>query len=114
MIEGQGFRDRTPEFSKLGAVILGCSYDPPETNKEFAEREGFPYALLSDVDHTVADLYSVSFPPGHEYEKWLKRFSFLIDPTGHVHKIYKVADVAGHAEQLLYDLTEAAGETPAS
>lgn len=92
-------------------MILGCSYDPPEQNKEFAERESFPYSLLSDAGHTVANLYSVAFPPGHEYENWLKRFSFLIDPTGHVRKIYKVTDVAGHPEQLLYDLTEAVGES---
>lgn len=90
-------------------MILGCSYDPPEKNKEFAEKESFPYALLSDVDHEVAKLYSVAFELGHQYENWPKRFSFLIDPSGNVRKIYKVTDVAGHAEQLLYDLTEAVG-----
>ena len=90
-------------------MILGCSYDPPEKNKEFAEKESFPYVLLSDVDHAVAKQYHVAFEPGHQYEEWPKRLSFLIDPSGYVRKIYKVMDVAGHAEQLLYDLREAIG-----
>lgn len=92
-------------------MILGCSYNAPEQNKEFAEKESFPYRLLSDVDHAVANQYGVAFEPGHQYENWPKRFSFLIDPEGNVRKIYKVLDVAGHAEQLLYDLREAIGET---
>lgn len=92
-------------------MILGCSYDPPEKNKEFAEKEGFPYALLSDVDHAVANQYGIAFEPGHQYENWPKRYSFLIDPAGCVRKIYKVTDVAGHAEQLLDDLREVVGES---
>src|SRR6266508_3490552 len=52
-MEGRGFRDRAPEFEKIGVVVVGISFDRPEDNRAFAEKDGFPFRLLSDVDRTV-------------------------------------------------------------
>lgn len=83
------------------------SYDSPEDNRAFAERENFPYPLLSDVDKTVAEAYGVRRPDDHEWAMVPRRISFLIDPEGVIHKIYVVKDLLGHPSQVLYDIEEA-------
>ncbi len=86
---------------------MGVSYDPPTDNKVFAEQEGFPYRLLSDVDKSVAEAYGVRRPPDHEWEAVPRRISFLIDPEGIIRYIYIVKDVLGHPSQVLHDIRTA-------
>jgi peroxiredoxin len=42
------YRDSLAEFSALGATVVGISAQSPEEQREFAEREHIPFALLSD------------------------------------------------------------------
>jgi peroxiredoxin Q/BCP len=53
------FRDRTAEFEQLGAQPVGISTDDVDTQREFADRHGFGYPLLSDVDGKVAKQFGV-------------------------------------------------------
>lgn len=108
-MEGQGFRDRAPEFEELGAQILGISYDPPEAQRAFAEKEGFAFRLLSDVDRTVSAAYGTRRPDDHERAATPRRFTYLIDPEGRVAKAYVVRDVGGHPSEVLEDLRGLAG-----
>ena len=54
-MEGQGFRDRAPQFEQAGIAVVGVSFDPPERNKGFIDKWGFPFRLLSDVDRSVGE-----------------------------------------------------------
>ena len=45
-IQGQGRRDRASEFSNLGAVIVGASFDTVEEQKKFFEEQEFFTTLL--------------------------------------------------------------------
>ena len=54
-----GFRDRYAEIQAAGATVLGISPDSPEKLAAWRAEEGFPYRLLSDPEHHVADLYGV-------------------------------------------------------
>jgi peroxiredoxin len=62
------------------------------------------FRLLCDVDRSVAAAYQVLRPPGDQYEDFPLRVSYLIDPDGVVRKGYLVADVRGHASEILDDL----------
>jgi peroxiredoxin Q/BCP len=53
------FRDLGAEFANLGAQRLGISADSVEKQKQFADRHGFDYPLLSDEDGVVAEAYGV-------------------------------------------------------
>ena len=89
-------------------MILGISFDAPEKNKAFKESENFPYRLLSDVDHRVAEAYSAAYPPDSDWASVARRLTFLIGPDGVVRRIYKVKDVAAHADDVLADIASAA------
>lgn len=108
-MEGQGLRDRAAEFAALDCIVLGASFDTVEENRAFARAQRFPFALLSDVDRTVGGRFGVVRHPGHRYGEYADRISFLIDPDGIIRRTYDVADVIGHADQVLADLTELQG-----
>jgi thioredoxin-dependent peroxiredoxin len=93
-------------FTKLGAVILGASFDDPASNKRFADKHQFPFSLLSDVDRVIGTAYGVVRPAGHKWAAMPRRVTFLIDPVKVVRRVYDVADVVTHAETVLTDLQE--------
>ena len=83
---------------------MGASYDPPRDNLAFSDDQELPFALLSDVDGTVADLYGTRRPPGSRWARVPERRTFLIDPDGIVRAVYDVTDVHAHPDQVLADL----------
>jgi thioredoxin-dependent peroxiredoxin len=88
-------------------VVLGASFDPPEDNRRFAEDQGFPFRLLSDVGRSVGAMYEVVREPDDPYVDYARRLAYLIDPDGVIHRSYDVTDVAGHADQVVADLEAA-------
>ena len=84
--------------------IVGVSFDPPEKNRKFAENNGFPFPLLSDVDRTVGELYETKRSPQERSPHQAKRRTYLIDPDGRIAKAYRVTDTRGHADEVLRDL----------
>lgn len=85
-------------------MILGASFDSPAENLTFAEAQEFPFALLSDSDRSVGSAYEVARPPTDGYAAYPRRYSYLIDPDGIIRRAYDVADVAGHAGEVLADI----------
>jgi thioredoxin-dependent peroxiredoxin len=85
-------------------VILGASFDPPETNRAFAEKQGFGFRLLSDVDRLVGELYETKRHSSERGAEWPKRRTYLIDPDGVIRKAYRVTDVVAHPDEVLADL----------
>lgn len=84
--------------------MLGISYDPPEVNRAFRDKHGFPFPLLSDTDRSVAAAYGAGRDAGDPYADFPRRISYLIDPDGVVRRAYEVTDPAGHAGEVLADL----------
>jgi thioredoxin-dependent peroxiredoxin len=103
-VEGQGFRDRAPEFEEAGVPILGASFDRPEDNRAFAEKHGFPFRLLSDVDRAVGEAYETKRHPEERSPEYAKRRTYLIDPDGVIRKAYRVTDIGAHPDEVLADL----------
>jgi peroxiredoxin Q/BCP len=90
-------------------VILGASFDPPETNRAFAQKQGFAFRLLSDVDRRVGELYETKRNPSERGAEWPKRRTYLIDPEGVIRKAYRVTDVVAHPDEVLADLRRQTG-----
>ena len=84
--------------------VLGASFDPPDANRAFAEKNDFPFRLLSDVDTTVGQAYEVKRAPEEPRPEWPKRRTYLIDPQGVIRKAYRVKDVTTHPDEVLRDL----------
>jgi peroxiredoxin Q/BCP len=91
--------------------IVGLSFDPPEKNRKFAEKNGFPFRLLSDVDRSVGELYETKRSPQERSPHQAKRRTYLIDPDGRIARAYRVTDTKAHADEVLRDLE--ALQTPA-
>ena len=53
------FRDEFPRFEGVDAVILGASPDTVKAQAKFKEKFSFPFALLADKDHSLAESYGV-------------------------------------------------------
>ncbi len=104
--EACDFRDQIDEFSKLNAIILGISFDPIDSHKQFKEKFGLPFLLLSDRDRLVAEKYG-TFGEKKLYGRKLFgiiRSTFLIDPEGIIVKTWRKVKVKDHIEEVLTDL----------
>ncbi|GAB2945345.1 peroxiredoxin [Micromonospora polyrhachis] len=58
-VESCHFRDLAAEFAQVGAHRVGISRDPVDRQREFSDRHGFDYPLLSDPDGVVARQFGV-------------------------------------------------------
>jgi thioredoxin-dependent peroxiredoxin len=85
-------------------VILGASFDTPDENRAFAESNGFPFRLLSDVDRVAGRAYETLRAPEEQFPEWAKRRTFVIDPSGIIAKVYRVKDAGAHPGEVLEDL----------
>jgi peroxiredoxin Q/BCP len=107
--EGQAFRDRVPQFAEVDAWVLGASFDTQADNRAFSEAQSFTFPLLSDEDRSVAQLYGVVRDPTEMSPDLPRRTTFLIDPSGHVAKVYEVRDKEAHPGEVLADVRRLSG-----
>ncbi len=105
-VEACDFRDAHEGLVADRVDVLGISPDPPELNREFAEKEGLGFPLLSDEDHAVADAYGAwgtKTNYGREYEG-LIRSTFVVGPNGELEREYRNVRAKGHVDRVLKDL----------
>jgi peroxiredoxin Q/BCP len=86
--------------------IVGISFDSPEDNRAFAQKNGFPFRMLSDVDRKVGVRYETTRAPEEPSPEFAKRRTYLIDPEGVIRKAYRVTDIPAHPAQVLEDLRQ--------
>ena len=79
--------------------MLGVSYDSPEKNRKFAEKNDLPFLLLSDSDHELAK----SVGAARALLPFAKRVSFLVGADGTVLFAYPDVDPKTHAGEVLED-----------
>jgi peroxiredoxin len=105
--ENCAFRDHARELAELGATVHGLSAQPLEEQREFAERERIPYALLND---SALDLVTDPGLPTFEAgELRLYRRLTLIARAGRIeHVFYPVFPPDAHASEVLSWLRAAA------
>jgi thioredoxin-dependent peroxiredoxin len=101
-------RDAALDLRVDGVTAIGISPDKPEKQKNFDEKHGLGFPLLSDEDHAIAKAYGVWGEKkmyGKSYEGII-RSSFLIDENGIILDAwYKVspADTVPNVREALAD-----------
>ena len=104
--EACDFRDSYDDLVAAGYEIVGVSPDTPERNRQFREKEGLTFPLLSDQDHAVAEelgAWGLRQNYGKEYEGII-RSTFVLGPEGEVEKEYRNVKATGHVARLKQDL----------
>ena len=105
-IEGQELRDEFHKFEKKNTVILGMSADSVKSQKNFCEKQKFPFSLISDTEKTTIRKYKaigLKKMYGREYEG-IFRISYLINEEGMIQKTYSKVKPKEHAKEVLEDL----------
>jgi len=80
--------------------VVGVSYDKPESNRKWAEKNDLPFKLLSDREKTLAKAVGAA----RSMIPLPKRISYLIGADGAVLVAYPDVKPGEHAEEVLADL----------
>ena len=101
--QGAAFRDLHAKFAKAGTVVFGISPDTIASHEKFKAKMAFPFELLADEDHSVADLFAVYKEKSMYGRKFMgiERSTFLIDGKGVLRQEWRKVRVPGHAEAVL-------------
>jgi peroxiredoxin Q/BCP len=101
--EAQQFRDLYPQFHRASCEIVGISRDSIKSHENFKTRFTLPFALLSDADETVCNLFGV-IKMKNMYGKQVRgieRSTFVFDRNGTLRHEWRALKADGHAQQVL-------------
>jgi len=96
------FRDSISSLQGAGYTVVGVSRDTPEKLREFRERDGLTFSLLSDPDHAVHTAYGV-WGEKMNYGKVIEgviRSTFVIDAQGAIELAQYNVKATGHVARL--------------
>ena len=79
-------------------AVLGISFDTAKENKAFAEKFGYTFPLLCDVDHKVGLAYQAC---DSAKDKYARRYTYVIGADGKIEQAIDTKDPAGQAAELL-------------
>jgi len=101
--EAQDFRDHYQDFLAADAAIAGVSRDTLRSHEGFAERQALPFALLSDPDEVLCQLFDVIHIKNRygKQVRGVERSTFLIDKYGTLVRAWRNLRVAGHVQEVL-------------
>lgn len=102
-MESQQFRDLYAEFQKANCEVVGISRDSIKSHENFKSRFTLPYALLSDAEEKVCELFGV-MKLKNMYGKQIRgieRSTFVLDRDGKLHKEWRGLKADGHAKEVL-------------
>jgi thioredoxin-dependent peroxiredoxin len=103
-----GIRDRTSDYERAGARVLGISPDPVKAVANFDEKYGLGFTLLADENHEVAERYGTWVEKqmrGNTY--WgVQRATFVIDADGRIARVFPKVSPKTHDDVVLEALDE--------
>ena len=94
------YNDELAQFENLDAVVLAISAQDVSSHEKFADKHGFRFPLLADVDKKVAGSYGVLGPLG-----FMRRSVFVVDARGTVRYAHRA--LAGLTFRSVDELTAA-------
>ena len=97
-------------FTKLDAVVLGCSPDTTERHRDFIKKHKLKVTLLSDPNHAVMEKYSAWGEKVQYGRKTIgvKRSTVIVDPGGKVAHHWRAVKASGHADKVREKIAELA------
>lgn len=96
------FRDSIGSLQGAGYTAVGISRDEPAKLREFRERDGLTFTLLSDPDHTVHEAYA-AWGEKMNYGKVIEgviRSTFILDEEGTIVEALYNIKATGHVARL--------------
>ncbi|MGI6877749.1 thioredoxin-dependent thiol peroxidase [Microbacterium sp. gxy059] len=104
--EACDFRDSEASLKGAGYEVLGISRDEPAKLKQFAERDGLAYPLLSDPDRALHLAYGV-WGEKKNYGKVIEgviRSTFVVDEQGDIALAKYNVKATGHVARIRKEL----------
>jgi peroxiredoxin Q/BCP len=101
--EVQQFRDIYSDFKNSGCEVVGISRDSIKSHENFKAKFTLPFALLSDADETVCNIFGVmkqKMMYGKQV-RGIERSTFVIDSKGIISKEWRGLKADGHAQEVL-------------
>lgn len=98
------YNDDLSEFTQVGAQVFAISAQDIASHETFAQKHGFGFPLLADVDKSVAQSYGTVGPLGFP-----RRSVFVVDEAGLV--IYAHRAIAGLTFRPVSEIIEAIAST---
>ena len=101
--ESQQFSALNVDFAQHNAIIVGVSRDSLKSHDNFIAKQAIPYALISDPDEAVCELFGV-MKLKNMYGKQVRgieRSTFVIDAQGKLIQAWRGVKVPGHAAEVL-------------
>lgn len=97
--EACDFRDALPDFTRLGATVIGISKDSVASHTKFAEKYDLNFPLASDAEGTVLAAFGVWVEKSMYGRKYMgiERATFLVDDKGVIRAAWRKVSVPGHA-----------------
>lgn len=101
--EACDFRDSFARIKKSDAVVLGVSKDSVASHQKFKAKHDLPFALLSDSEGKVCELYGVWQEKSLYGKKFMGivRSTFVIDEKGKILRAFPKVKVNGHVDEIL-------------
>jgi len=96
--EACAFRDRMDDYAEAGIQVYGVSLDSPESHREFREKYGLNFPLLTDEGGRASEALGVLGDRGTA-----RRVTFLLDPEARISKVYPEVSPETHADEILED-----------
>jgi peroxiredoxin Q/BCP len=110
-VEACDFTSGLGGFQVMGAVVIGCSPDSPESHQQFVDKYRLGVRLLSDPDKAVMreyGAYGKKMNYGQEVEGVI-RSTVLISPDGTIVRHWPSVRAEGHADAVRAALDELQG-----
>ncbi len=105
------FRDANQDLKKLGVTVIGVSKDKLASHEKFRTQYQLSFPLWSDPDHVLLEAFGA-----WGERKFMGRIfmgilrsTFIIDPTGHIVKVWEKVNPKNHAVEVLEFLRTQAG-----
>ncbi|MDB9527992.1 thioredoxin-dependent thiol peroxidase [Oscillatoria sp. CS-180] len=111
--EACGFREAYADYQDSDIVVLGVSTDDAKSHTKFATKHNLPFPLLVDEGGAIASSYGsygLKKFMGKEY-MGITRSTFVINPEGHLAKIYRKVKPEPHAQEVLADIAALSAST---
>jgi thioredoxin-dependent peroxiredoxin len=101
--EACSFRDDYSQIVAAGAAVLGVSPDSVKSHDKFKLKYSLPFALLSDPEHRVAEMYG-AWGEKKMYGKsymGILRSTFIIDEEGTIIKVFPNVKPQEHSQEVI-------------
>jgi peroxiredoxin Q/BCP len=105
-----GVRDRSADYKKAGARVIGISPDEVGAIDKFAGKFDLDFTLLADADHKVAEKYGTWVEKSMYGKKYMgvQRATFIIGPNGKIARVFPKVSPKTHDDVVLKALDELA------